>query len=124
MPADGVQLLRHEDILSFEEIVDVARCAVDLGVTKIRLTGGEPLVRRGIETLVGLLADIKGLTDLAMTTNGLLLPQYARTLAAAGLQRVNVSLDAIDADRLRRHHSRRRRPSGVLRESRRRDWPV
>lgn len=98
MPPKGVQLLRHEDILSFEEIVDVARCAVDLGVTKIRLTGGEPLVRRGIETLVARLAEINGLADLAMTTNGLLLSKYAPALAAAGLRRVNVSLDAIGAD--------------------------
>jgi cyclic pyranopterin phosphate synthase len=98
MPPRGVQLLRHEDILSFEEITDVAQCAVGFGVTKIRLTGGEPLVRRGIETLVGLLADIKGLADLAMTTNGLLLSKYARALANAGLRRVNVSLDAIDPD--------------------------
>ncbi len=90
--------MRHEDILSFEEIVEVARCAVGLGVTKIRLTGGEPLVRRDIETLVGLLADIKGLADLAMTTNGLLLSEFADELAGAGLRRVNVSLDAIDPD--------------------------
>ena len=98
MPPRGLQLLRHEDILSFEEIVDVAQSAVGLGVTKIRLTGGEPLVRRGIETLVGILADIKGLVDLAMTTNGLLLSEFAMKLASAGLRRVNVSLDAIDPE--------------------------
>ena len=86
MPPGGLQLLRHQDILSFEEIADVARCAVGLGVTKIRLTGGEPLVRRDIETLVGLLAGIKGLADLAMTTNGLLLSEYAMKLADAGLR--------------------------------------
>jgi GTP 3',8-cyclase len=98
MPLEGVRLLRHEDILSFEEIVDVAQCAVGLGFAKIRLTGGEPLVRRDIETLVGLLANIKDLADLAMTTNGLLLSEFALKLAAAGLRRVNVSLDAIDPD--------------------------
>jgi GTP 3',8-cyclase len=99
MPAEGVRLLRHEDILSFEEIVEVARSAVRLGVTKIRLTGGEPLVRRGIASLVALLAEIEGLADLAMTTNGVLLSKYAQALAGAGLMRVNVSLDAIDPER-------------------------
>ncbi len=90
--------MRREDILSFEEIVDVAQCAVGLGFVKIRLTGGEPLVRRNIETLVGLVADINGLADLTMTTNGLLLSKYAQALADAGLRRVNVSLNAIDPD--------------------------
>ena len=96
MPSDGVPLLPPEDILRFEEIVEVARVAADLGVSKVRLTGGEPLVRRGIETLVGMLAAIEGLTDLAMTTNAQLLSQHAAAMAAAGLRRVNVSLDAID----------------------------
>lgn len=99
MPPEGIVLLPLAEILRFEEIVEVARAAADLGVTKIRLTGGEPLVRRGIETLVGMLATVDRLTDLAMTTNGLLLPEHAAPLAAAGLRRVNVSLDAIDAAR-------------------------
>jgi cyclic pyranopterin phosphate synthase len=99
MPPEGVTLLRPEDILSFEEIAEVARCAVGLGVTKIRLTGGEPLVRRGIEMLIRMLAAIDGLSDLAMTTNGMLLDQHAVALAAAGLRRVNVSLDAVDPER-------------------------
>ena len=98
MPPEGVKLLRHEDILSFEEIVEVARCAAGLGVSKIRLTGGEPLLRRGIATLVGMLAGIEGLADLAMTTNGLSLSKFAHDLADAGLRRVNVSLDAIDPE--------------------------
>jgi GTP 3',8-cyclase len=96
MPAEGVKHLGHDDILSFEEIVEVAQAAVDLGVTKVRITGGEPLVRRGIVSLVQLLAGIDGIEDLAMTTNGVLLPNYAADLADAGLQRVNISLDTLN----------------------------
>jgi cyclic pyranopterin phosphate synthase len=96
MPEEGVPLIRHEDVLSFEEIAEVARTACDLGVTKVRVTGGEPLVRRGIVTLIGMLAEIAGIEDLAMTTNGTLLPHYAPLLAQAGLHRVNISLDALD----------------------------
>ena len=99
MPPEGVTLLRPEDILSFEEIVEVARSAVGLGVSKIRLTGGEPLVRRKIDRLVRMLAAIDGVDDLAMTTNSLLLDQHAVALATAGLRRVNVSLDAVDPQR-------------------------
>ncbi len=99
MPADGVTLLRHEDILSFEAIADVARGAVAMGITKVRLTGGEPLARRGIVTLVEMLGAIDGLADLAMTTNGVLLARYADDLARAGLDRVNVSLDTTDPQR-------------------------
>jgi cyclic pyranopterin phosphate synthase len=99
MPPDGVGLLPRSEILSFEEIIEVVRTAVGLGVTKVRLTGGEPLVRRGIETLVAELAQIEGIRDLAMTTNGVLLEQRARDLADAGLHRVNVSLDAVRPER-------------------------
>ena len=99
MPSEGISLLRHDDVLRFEEIVEVARAAVDIGVRKIRLTGGEPLVRRGIEGLVAQLAAIEGVAEMAMTTNGLLLTKFAPLLAEAGLHRVNVSLDAIDAER-------------------------
>ena len=99
MPADGIKLLRHEDILSFEAIAAVARAAVALGVRKVRLTGGEPLGRRGILQLVQMLAGIEGVGDLAMTTNGLLLAAKARALADAGLHRVNVSLDTTDPQR-------------------------
>ena len=101
MPEQGVTLLRHEDILSYEEIADVARAAAGMGVAKLRITGGEPLVRRSIETLVGMLASIDGITDLAMTTNGVLLAERAGALAEAGLQRVNISIDALDSDRYR-----------------------
>jgi cyclic pyranopterin phosphate synthase len=99
MPAGGVPLIRHEDILSFEEIEEVARAAVDMGVKKIRLTGGEPLVRRNIVTLVSMLAKIDGVRNFAMTTNGIQLSIFAGDLAAAGLQRINVSLDTVDPTR-------------------------
>jgi cyclic pyranopterin phosphate synthase len=96
MPAEGIQLLKHEDILSFDEITEVARIAVEMGVRKIRLTGGEPLVRRGIIDLVKMIAGIKGIEDLSMTTNGVLLDKFAIPLKEAGLQRINVSLDTLD----------------------------
>ncbi len=99
MPAAGLKLLRHEDILRYEEIVGVVSAAVDMGFRKIRLTGGEPLVRRGVLALVSMLARIDGVEDLAMTTNGTMLAGKAAALKAAGLQRVNVSLDAIDPAR-------------------------
>ena len=99
MPAAGVTMLPHEDILSFEAIADVARCAAEMGITKVRLTGGEPLVRRGIVTLVEMLGAIEGIDDLAMTTNGVLLGRFAADLARAGLHRVNVSLDTTDPQR-------------------------
>ena len=92
-------MLRHEDILNYEEIVDVVGAAVEFGFRKIRLTGGEPLVRRGVLGLVSMLARIDGVEDLAMTTNGTLLAGQAAALKAAGLRRVNVSLDAIDPAR-------------------------
>jgi GTP 3',8-cyclase len=99
MPAGGVELRRHEDMLSYEEIAAFVRVAVGLGITRVRLTGGEPLVRRGVVALVGMLAAIDGLEDLSLTTNGILLPEMAGDLAAAGLRRVNISLDAIDPAR-------------------------
>jgi len=98
-PSAGLKLLRHEDILRYEEIVDVVKAAVDMGFHKIRLTGGEPLVRHGVLALVSMLSRIDGVDDLAMTTNGTLLAGKAAALKAAGLQRVNVSLDAIDPAR-------------------------
>lgn len=91
--------LNHEDILSFEEIVEVTKVAVNYGVNKVRITGGEPLVRKDILILVKMLSEIKGIKDLSMTTNGILLSKMAQGLKMAGLQRVNISLDAIDADK-------------------------
>ena len=99
MPAQGIKLLRHKDILRFDEIAEVTRTAVDMGVDKVRITGGEPLVRKGIVELVKMLAEIPGINDLAMTTNGTLLHKFARPLAEAGLQRVNISLDTLDPEK-------------------------
>lgn len=102
MPEEGVQWIPHHQILSFEEIIQVVEVAAGLGVHKIRLTGGEPLVRKGIVDLVADIAQVNGIKDISMTTNGILLPQYARPLFSAGLQRVNISLDALDKEKFRR----------------------
>ena len=98
MPAEGVKLLPHDSILSFEEIYTLTKRAVELGINKVRLTGGEPLVRHGIVDLVSMLGSLEGIDDFAMTTNGALLPQYAHALRRAGLHRVNISLDTMDPD--------------------------
>jgi len=102
MPPEGVPWRPHGEILRYEEIETVVRAAAELGISKVRLTGGEPLVRLGIADLVRSLARIPGIDDLAMTTNGTLLSRYAEALARAGLQRVNVSLDTLRPERFRR----------------------
>jgi cyclic pyranopterin phosphate synthase len=99
MPAEGLDLLQHTDILSYEEILRVARVSLRLGIEKIRITGGEPLVRRGVVEFVRSVAALPGLQDLSLTTNGLLLADMAEELRAAGLRRVNVSLDTLDPAR-------------------------
>jgi cyclic pyranopterin phosphate synthase len=99
MPDEGIALLRHEDILTFDEITEFTGTAVAKGIRKVKITGGEPLVRRGIVTLVEMLAGIKGINDLSMTTNGTLLDKFAFDLARAGLQRVNISLDTVDPEK-------------------------
>lgn len=96
MPEDGVKLMSHNDILSFEEIVEVVKTARENGITRVRLTGGEPLVRHGIAKLVNMIGRLEGIEEVAMTTNGILLEKYANELAAAGLKRVNISLDTVD----------------------------
>ncbi|NVN95375.1 MAG: radical SAM protein [Bacteroidetes bacterium] len=101
MPEEGVTLLSHTDILSFEEIKDVVNEAVLLGIDKIRITGGEPLVRKGIVALIEMLSSNKGIKDLSMTTNGILLSQYADVLKEKGLHRINISLDTLDAEKFR-----------------------
>jgi GTP 3',8-cyclase len=101
MPAEGVSLLEHKEILSFEEIVAVIREAVILGVTKVRITGGEPLVRKGVISLIEKIADIKGISDFGLTTNGILLSEFAAGLAKAGLHRINISLDTLDPEKFR-----------------------
>ena len=102
MGENGVPRLPHSAILSFEEIEEIVRAAVSLGVTKVRLTGGEPLVRRGIDALVRRLRGIEGVEELAMTTNGARLAEYAEALKKAGLDRLNVSLDTLDPEKFRR----------------------
>ena len=101
MPEGGIKLLTHDQILSFEEILEVTRAAVNMGIDKVRITGGEPLVRKGIVSLVQQLAHLGGIRDLSMTTDAQALAQYAGELAAAGLQRINVSLDTCNPDRYR-----------------------
>jgi cyclic pyranopterin phosphate synthase len=101
MPAEGVPPVHHEDILRYHEIIEVIKAAVDLGITKVRITGGEPLVRKGVVSLVEMVAAVAEIQDLSMTTNGVLLERYARELKDAGLQRVNVSLDTMDPIRYR-----------------------
>ena len=99
MPDEGIPKVRHEDILSVEEIGEIARVFVNLGVNKVRLTGGEPLVRRGIIDIVQKIGRLDGIRDFAITTNGVLLKKYARDLKLAGLNRVNISLDTLDEDK-------------------------
>jgi len=101
MPTEGIDLLAHEDILSYEEIYRVATAAAELGINKVRITGGEPLVRIGLSSLVGMLAQIEAIDDIALTTNGILLARYADELKAAGLRRVNISLDTLKPDKFR-----------------------
>lgn len=99
MPESGVDLISHSEILSFEEILEVVTTGVKLGIDKVRITGGEPLVRKGIVDLVGMIAKVPGIKDFAMTTNGTLLDKLALPLKKAGLHRVNISLDTLNPGR-------------------------
>lgn len=99
MPKEGVSKTSHDDILSVEEIVEVARIFEGLGIKKIRITGGEPLIRKGIVDILQGIGDLEGIEDLAMTTNGILLKKYAKDLKSAGLNRVNISLDTLDENK-------------------------
>src|SRR3990172_107832 len=101
MPECGVKLMAHDDILTYEEIHSVVKAAAELGINKVRLTGGEPLVRAGLVELVRLLASIETIDDISLTTNGVLLAAHASELKEAGLRRVNISLDTLRADRFR-----------------------
>lgn len=101
MPPEGRRKLTHQDILSLEEIEEIAREAVALGIRKIRLTGGEPLIRRNMLSLCGNLRKIPKLRELTLTTNGLLLPDMAAALKDAGVDRVNISLDTLDPEKYR-----------------------
>jgi GTP 3',8-cyclase len=101
MSEDGIKLFSHDDILSYDDIAGFTKVAVSLGITKVRITGGEPLVRKGVTVLVSMISKIKGIEDLSMTTNGTLLKYYAKELRLAGLHRVNISLDTIDSEKFK-----------------------
>ncbi|WP_298038482.1 GTP 3',8-cyclase MoaA [uncultured Desulfuromonas sp.] len=116
MPADGVPKVSHGEILSYEDLYRVAQAAVSLGIEKIRVTGGEPLVRRGIVEFLARLSKIPGLSELAVTTNGVLLKEMAEDLRIAGVQRLNISLDSlhpVNFTRITRRGSLQRVLAGV-----------
>jgi cyclic pyranopterin phosphate synthase len=98
MPAENVQFKPRHELLSFEEIERFVRVAAELGIDRLRLTGGEPLVRHDLDRLVGMLARVPGIRDIALTTNGILLAEQAQSLKDAGLARVNISLDCLEPE--------------------------
>jgi len=102
MPEEGVKLFSHNEVLSFEEIIEIVTYAAKHGIDKLRLTGGEPLLRKGIIELVSKISKIDGIKDFGLTTNGLLLPKYAQELKKAGLHRINISLDTLNAVEFKR----------------------
>lgn len=99
MPEDGIDKCNHSDLLTLEEMEYIAKIFVELGIEKIRITGGEPLVRKGAINLISNLSKLEGLKEIAMTTNGLLLEKYGEDLKNAGLNRVNISLDTLDEEK-------------------------
>ena len=113
LPPEGINLLPHSEILAYEEIATIVRLAAELGINKLRLTGGEPLVRAKLPELVAMLADIDAIDDISLTTNGALLKEYASELKQTGLKRVNVSLDSLNQDKFERI-TRHRKLSDVL----------
>ncbi|MFH2013139.1 MAG: GTP 3',8-cyclase MoaA [Pseudomonadota bacterium] len=96
MPVDGISKIKHEEILSYEEILRIVKVAVKKGITKIRITGGEPLARKEVVAFVHSLSKINGIKDLSLTTNGILLKDFASELFDSGLHRVNISMDSLD----------------------------
>ena len=96
MPEAGVPKLKHEDILSVDEIGEIVRASAACGISKVRITGGEPLVRRGIIEICKRISGTEGINEVCLTTNALLVPQYAKELKAAGIHRLNISLDSLD----------------------------
>jgi GTP 3',8-cyclase len=101
MPEEGVGWMHHNDILSYEELLTIIRAAAEMGITRVRITGGEPLVRLGIVDFVRMVARIPGMEDISMTTNGIFLAKYAAELKQAGLDRVNVSLDTLKPEKFK-----------------------
>ncbi|MFQ5717709.1 MAG: GTP 3',8-cyclase MoaA [Nitrospinales bacterium] len=106
MPADHAEFMERSDLLTFEELTRLVRVVSTLGIHRIRLTGGEPLMRRDLPKLVRMISAVEGIDDVAMTTNGYFLKEQARSLKEAGLQRLNVSLDTLDREKFK-HVSRR-----------------
>jgi GTP 3',8-cyclase len=102
MPEEGVSWMPHSDILTYEELITIIRAGAELGISRVRITGGEPLVRLGILDFIRMVAQIEGLEDISMTTNGILLPKYAKDLKEAGLHRVNISLDTLKPERFQK----------------------
>lgn len=98
-PKEGISLQGHQDILRYEEIIRVISIAVKMGLVKVRVTGGEPLVRRGFVDFITSLQKISGLQDISLTTNGILLSQFARQIFDAGIQRINISLDSLNKEK-------------------------
>jgi cyclic pyranopterin phosphate synthase len=98
MPEEGVEQCGHDDILRYEELLQIARVAVSLGIEKVRVTGGEPLVRKGVISFLEQLCAIPGLNEVALTTNGLRLEEFAPQLKAAGIDRLNISIDSLRAE--------------------------
>jgi len=101
MPEEGIRLKQHKDILRYEQIEQIVRQAAHLGISKIRLTGGEPLVKKDIEKLIECIAGIKGIRELCLTTNGILLAQKAKILRKSGLTSMNISLDTLQPEKYR-----------------------
>ena len=99
MPAEGMEFAPHDEIMSYEEIAQVLKVLAPMGMRKVRLTGGEPLVRKDLHKLVSMISAIDGIDDIALTTNALLLDKQAQALKDAGLNRINISLDSLRADR-------------------------
>lgn len=102
MPEEGVPFIPHKNILRYEEIVEFLKVAVSYGIDKVRITGGEPLVRKGIVDLVRMISAIPGINDLSMTTNGYYLEKYAKPLKDAGLMRINISLDTLSEEKFKK----------------------
>ncbi|TET10502.1 MAG: GTP 3',8-cyclase MoaA [Candidatus Atribacteria bacterium] len=101
-PEEQFEFIPHEEILRYEEIVEIIEEAVNLGVTKVRITGGEPLARKGVVDFIKKLREIKKLEDISLTTNGFFLSEYAEKLKDAGLNRVNISLDSLQEEKYKR----------------------
>ena len=99
MPEEGIPLISHEEILTYEEILRTVRVFATEGISKVRLTGGEPLVRKGIVDFISRLSQVEGIKDLSLTTNGILLKEFAQDLKKAGLKRINISLDSLRKER-------------------------